>query len=132
MFFMVETQAIIKTLKPGSYVLIEDEPCRVTKVVKSKPGKHGASKVRLEAVGIFDNKKRTLLKPGDANVDIPIIEKKKAQVISVLGETVQLMDLEDYSTFEVHMPEEFKNKLSPGANVVYWKFRNKTMIKDVK
>ncbi len=129
---MVETQAIIKTLKPGSYVLIEDEPCRVTKVVKSKPGKHGASKVRLEAVGIFDNKKRTLLKPGDANVDIPIIEKKKAQVISVLGETVQLMDLEDYSTFEVHMPEEFKNKLSPGANVVYWKFRNKTMIKDVK
>lgn len=132
MFFMVETQATIKTLKPGSYVLIEDEPCRVTKVVKSKPGKHGASKVRLEAVGIFDNKKRTLLKPGDANVDIPIIEKKKAQVISVLGETVQLMDLEDYSTFEVHMPEEFKNKLSPGANVVYWKFRNKTMIKDVK
>jgi translation initiation factor 5A len=129
---MVETQATIKTLKPGSYVMIEDEPCKVTKLVKSKPGKHGASKVRLEGVGIFDGKKRTLLKPGDANVDIPIIEKKKAQVISVLGETVQLMDLDDYSTFEANIPDEFKGKLSPGASVLYWKFRNKTLIKDVK
>jgi len=130
---MSEVQlAIIKTLKPGSYILIDGEPCKVTKSIKSKPGKHGASKVRMEAVGVFDGKKRVILKPGDSNVDVPIIEKRKGQVISVSGTMAQLMDLEDYSTFDVMIPEEFKNKLESGATVVYWKFGNKTMIREIK
>ena len=92
---MAETSVTIKDLKPGSYVMIEGEPCKGVDIAKSKPGKHGAAKVRLEAIGIFDNKKRSLLKPADTDVPQPIIDKKRGQVISVSGDLVQLMDLED-------------------------------------
>jgi len=122
----------IKDLKPGNYVMIDGEPCKVVSVTKSKPGKHGAAKVRLEGMGIFDNRRRYLLKPADANVDVPIIEKKRGQIITVMGDTVQIMDLEDYSTFETTIPEEFKGKLEPGNEVGYWKIGNRILIKDVK
>jgi translation initiation factor 5A len=120
----------IKDLKPGHYVMIDDEPCKVVSTIKSKPGKHGSTKVRLEAMGIFDNKKRGLLKPATADVPQPIIEKKKAQVISVSGDMAQLMDLEDYSTFDATVPEEFKGKLDSGTEVLYWKIKNRVLIKE--
>lgn len=129
---MVETTTIIKNLKPGNYIVIDGEACKVTKITKSKPGKHGSAKVRLEAMGIFDDKKRTLLRPGDAVVEIPIIEKRRAQIVSISGEMVQLMDMSDYSTFETDIPEVFRGKLSPGKEVVYWRVKNKVMIKELK
>ena len=126
---MAEKTAEIKDCKPGSYIMIDGEPCKVISMAKSKPGKHGAAKVRLEAVGIFDNKKRSLLKPASATVEVPIIEKKKAQVVSVTGDIAQLMDLESYETFEASVPEEVKEKTQPGAEVLYWKLGNRILIK---
>jgi len=129
---MAETSITIKDLRPGSYVMIDGEPCKVVDIAKSKPGKHGAAKIRLEAIGIFDNKKRSLLKPASTEVPQPIIEKKRGQVISVSGDFIQLMDLEDYSTFEASVPEEFKGKLDSGMEVVYWKIGNRILIKEAK
>ena len=125
----------MREAKPGTYIIIDDQACKVSSMTKSKPGKHGAAKVRLEAIGLFDNKKRVLLKPADASVDSPIIEKKKAQAISITGNIVQLMDLESYETFETTIPDEFKAKLTPGsegAEVLYWKFEGNIIIKEVR
>ncbi len=119
----------VKTIKIGNYIMIDGEPCKVTSMTKGKAGKHGAAKVRLEAVGIFDDKKRSLLKPGGTSVNVPIIEKKGAQVLSVSGELVQLMDLSDYSTFDAKIPEELKGKVQPGTEIGYWKFGTKILIK---
>jgi translation initiation factor 5A len=121
----------MRECKPGTYIMIDGEPCKVVDMTKSKPGKHGAAKVRLEAVGIFDDKKRALLKPADATVDVPIIEKKKAQVISVSGDIAQLMDLESYETFEALVPHEFKGKLEAGREIMYWKLENRILIKQL-
>lgn len=129
---MSETFATIKSLKPGKYIVIDDEPCTVSGLVKSKPGKHGSAKVRLEAVGIFDNKKRFVLKPADTTVQVPIIEKRNGQVVSTTGNTVQLMDLEDYSMFDANIPDELKGKLDPGKEVIYWKWSTKILIKQLK
>lgn len=123
--------AQLKDCKPGSYIMIDGEPCKVLSLAKSKPGKHGAAKVRLEAMGIFDNKKRSFLGPASAEVEVPIIEKKKGQVISISGDIAQIMDLETYETFETGIPEEFKGKIQPGTEVLYWKFEQKTLIKQV-
>jgi translation initiation factor 5A len=125
----MEKTGTLRECKPGAYVMIDGEPCKVTSYAKSKPGKHGSAKVRIEAVGVFDDKKRSLMKPADSEVMIPIIEKKKAQVISVSGEIAQLMDLENYETFDASIPEEFKGKLDSGAEVLYWKMGNKILIK---
>jgi len=129
---MSEKVAEIKDLKPGSYVMIDGEPCKVTKISKSKPGKHGAAKARVEAVGIFDGKKRTLLKPASASCTVPIILKKWAQVISVSSDSAQLMDLEDYSMFECSIPEDLKSKIEPGKEVEYWKIGERILIKNVR
>ncbi|MBU0953599.1 MAG: translation initiation factor IF-5A [Nanoarchaeota archaeon] len=122
----------IKDLKNGSYVMVDGEPCKVTDMTKSKPGKHGSTKARVEVMGIFDNKRRYILKPTSAMIDVPIIDKKKAQVISVEGDIVQLMDLEDYSTFETTVPDEFKGKIDTGMEVEYWRLENRTLIKAYK
>lgn len=122
----------IKDLKPGSYVMIDDEPCRVSKITKSKPGKHGSTKARVEAIGIFDDKKRTLLKPTSASCNIPIILKKGAQVISISGKNAQLMDLSDYSMFECGIPDDLKGKVQPGGEVEYWEIGNRKIIKQAR
>jgi translation initiation factor 5A len=132
---MVTTTIQMRNAKPGTYIIIDDEACKVNSMTKSKPGKHGAAKVRLEAVGLFDGKKRIVLKPADANVESPIIDKKKAQAISISGNIVQLMDLESYDTFETSIPDEFKSRLTPGsegAEVLYWKFGKNLIIKEVR
>ena len=126
---MVEVPISVKKLKEGTYVTIEGEPCKVVSMVKSKAGKHGSAKVRFEAVGIFDEKKRVVLKPGSADMMSPVIEKKAGQVISVSGDIVQLMDMTDYSTFEARIPEELRGKIKPGVEITYWKFENKILLK---
>ena len=121
-----------KFVKVGTYIMIDDEPCRVISMQKSKTGRHGSTKTRIEAVGAFDSKKRLLLKPGASELEVPVIEKKSAQVISVSGEIAQLMDLQDYSTFEVSIPEELRGKLDSGTEVVYWKIGNRTALMGLK
>ncbi len=108
--------ATAKDMKPGKFILIDGVPCRVVDLEMSAPGKHGSAKVRITAIGIFDSQKKTLLKPGDGDVEVPIINKKKAQVVSVSGSAAQLMDLESYETFELPIPEDIK-KVVPGAEV---------------
>lgn len=129
---MAEKVGEVKDLKVGSYVMVDGEPCRVSRITKSKPGKHGSTKARVEAVGIFDSKKRTILKPTAASCQIPIILKKGAQVVSITGNVAQLMDLGDYSIFETEIPEDLKEKIHPGGEVEYWEIGDRKMIKQAK
>jgi translation initiation factor 5A len=129
---MAEKVGEIKDLKEGSYVMIDGEPCKVTKIAKSKPGKHGATKARVEAVGVFDDKKRSLMKPTSASCSIPIILKKGGQVISVTGNVAQLMNLEDYSIFDCDIPADLKEKVQPGNEVEYWEIGDRKMIKQAR
>ncbi len=107
----------MKDVKPGKYILIDGIPCKVVELDFSSPGKHGAAKVRVTAVGIFDNQKRTMLAPSHADIEVPVITKKKAQVVSITETSAQLMDLENYDTFEVPIPEDLKASLKAGSEV---------------
>jgi len=129
---MEKRQTEIKDLKEGGFVIIDDAPCRVDDIQISKAGKHGAAKARLTAVGIFDGVKRTIVKPGDARIDVPIIEKKSMQVVALMGNHVQLMDLESYEITEVPISDEFKGKLVEGNEVLVWKFGPHVLIKGMK
>ncbi len=107
----------MKEIRNGRFLLIDNIPCRVVEIETSAPGKHGAAKMRITAVGVFDGQKRTLLKPSDADAEAPIINKKKAQVVSVSESRVQLMDSESFETFEISIDEEYRASLKPGAEV---------------
>ena len=121
-------------LKVGSYIIIDDAPCKIVSYSKSKPGKHGAAKARIVAIGVFDESKKTIVKPVSAQVDVPLIEKKTGQVIALLPSAVQLMDLETYEMTEAPYPddEELKNKLASGIEVEYWQILGRTRITRTK
>jgi len=111
---------VIKNLKKGGFILIDNIPCKVVSVNISKSGKHGASKARIEGMGLIDGRRRNIIKPADAKVPIPILLKKQAQILAIVGERVQLMDLTDYSNFELDIPEEMKGKLESGQEIMYY------------
>lgn len=121
-------------LRVGSYVIIDDEPCKIVSYSKSKPGKHGAAKARIVAIGVFNEAKKTIVKPVSAQVDVPIIEKKTGQVIALLPAAVQLMDLETYEMTEAPYPEDedLKAKLNSGVEVEYWQILGRTRITRTK
>jgi translation initiation factor 5A len=121
-------------LKDGSFVVIDNIPCRVVSHDKSKTGKHGSAKVRIVAIGIFDGFKRNIVGPADQRVDVPLVEKRAAQVISIMPDTVQLMDLSNYETFEAKKPndEEILSKLVSGAEIEFWDVLNEKHIVRVK
>lgn len=126
--------AELGALRVGSYVVIKEEPCRIINLTKSKPGKHGSAKVRVVAIGVFDGAKRSFVKPISAQVEVPIIEKRSAQVIALLPATLQVMDLETYEIFETPIPEEeeIKSKLDSGVEIEYWRILGRTKIMRTK
>ena len=122
----------VGSLQKGSYIVLENAACRVVDTQGSRPGKHGHAKVRLTAVGIVDEKKRIVVMPGHDNVEVPIIEKKSAQVLSVQDDTANVMDSETYETFDLKIPEELKGQVAEGLNVLYWVILNDKVMKQVK
>jgi translation initiation factor 5A len=102
----------------------------VLSVTHSVSGKHGGAKARLEAIGLFDNKRRSVVKPADAEMEVPIVEKKVGQVIAITGNMAQVMDMTDYETFEIAIPDELKDKVIQGKEVSYWVMMGKKMLVD--
>ncbi|KYK22812.1 translation initiation factor IF-5A [Thermoplasmatales archaeon SG8-52-2] len=111
--------AEVRTLRVNRYMIIDDEPCKIMSITTSKPGKHGEAKARIEAIGVFDGQKRSVVHPVKHKIHVPLIDKRNAQVLALMGENVQLMDLETYETFEMPIPDEFKGKLEPGSEISY-------------
>ena len=124
--------ASLSDVKIGSYIIIDGEPCRIIEYDKSKPGKHGSAKARVVATGVFDGSKHSLVSPVSAGIEIPMIEKRTGQLISINKEQgiVQLMVMETFETFDSPPPDdkEINNKLIEGNEVEYWKVLGKTKI----
>lgn len=128
---MTTKQVGANTLQKGSYILIEGTACKVVDTQTSKPGKHGHSKIKISAIGILDDKKRVIVLPGHDNVEVPIIEKKNAQVLSIHENTANVMDNESYETFDLEIPEELKADIAEGANILYWTILDQKVMKQV-
>ena len=120
--------AEVRTLRVNRYIIIDDEPCKIMSISTSKPGKHGEAKARIEAIGVFDKQKRSIVHPVKHKVHVPIIDKRSAQVLALMGENVQLMDMETYETFEMPIPDEYKGQLEPGKEIQYLRALGKQKI----
>ncbi len=123
----------LHAIKKGAYILLDGVACKVVDVQISKTGKHGHSKARLTAIGLLDGKKKVIVKPGDARMEIPLIEKGTAQIIkinkheektegqTIIRYTADVMDLTTYETFNMEIPEELVEKAAEGSQVIYAK-----------
>jgi translation initiation factor 5A len=124
----------VGSLRVGGYMIVDDQACRIVGITKSKPGKHGAAKARIVAIGVFDGVKRSLVKPVDASAEVPMIDKRPGQVFSVSPNGIQIMDLETYEYIDAPFPEEedLKAKLTEGSEIEYWKILDRIKIVRVK
>jgi len=127
------------SLKIGSYILLPvsdqptGDPCRITEYDTSKPGKHGAAKARIVAVGVFDGQKRPHVGPVSMQVHVPLIDKRVGQIISITGSNFQLMDSETFETFDADLvDEEIEGKLQQGQDIEYWNVMGRIKIMRIK
>ncbi len=114
--------------KPGTNIVIEGVAYTVRKIDISKTGKHGSSKCRIEAVGMINDQKKIIVVPGHERFDVPMVNKNKAQVLSI-GDKVSVMDLENFETIELECPEELRSQIAENDNVEYWDINGERIIK---
>ncbi len=114
--------------KVGTNIILECELYTIKKIDISTTGKHGHSKCRIEAMGIINSKKKVFVIPGHDRFEVPLVEKKKAQVLSI-ADDVNVMDLESFESFDVACPPEVKTQLEENSNVEYWDIEGKKIIK---
>ena len=116
---MATKQVELKTLKVGSYIVLDGEPCRIVSYQTAKTGKHGSMKARVDGIGILDNQRRSIVKPVSTKVETPIIERKTAQITHMQGETLGLMDLVSFVSFEATAPKDLEGTPVEGAEIEY-------------
>jgi len=119
-------------LKEGRFIVVDGEPCRIVGFTTSAPGKHGHAKAKVDVVGLFDNQKRTILKPTSAKIEVPIIERGNAQVLAITANNAQLMDLSTYETFELPIPMNLRGEMKEGVDVEYMQALSRRKIERVK
>ena len=120
------------SIKEGSYIVIDGVACRVMSVDAGKSGKHGHVKVRIVAIGLIDEKKREIVLPAHDNIEVPIIEKKTAQVLSISNDIANVMDSETYETFDLRIPKELKATVTSGVSILYWNILGERIMKQLK
>ncbi len=113
------TQAEVRELKVGRYMLIDEEPCKILSIDTSKPGKHGEAKSRIDCVGLYDGKKRSVVHPVKHKIQVPMIDKRKGQILNIAGDEAQMMDLETFEQFSLPIDEELRGQINAGDEVLY-------------
>ncbi|MBS3152976.1 translation initiation factor IF-5A [Candidatus Woesearchaeota archaeon] len=120
------------SLKPGNFCIIDGIACTVKSIQISKTGKHGHAKCRIEAIGIVDSQKKVIVVPSHDKIFVPIIEKKTAQILSIHGDTSNVMDMETYETFDLEISEDIKGRVAEGVQVLYWDVQGTKIMKQIK
>lgn len=120
------------SLKKGSYCIIDGVACIIRENQVSKAGKHGHTKCRIEAIGIVNGQKKIIVVPGHDPITVPIIEKKNAQILSIKGDIANAMDMDTYETLDLKIPDDMKDQVAEGKQVVYWIVLKDKIIKQVK
>jgi translation initiation factor 5A len=109
----------IRELKEGRYVNVDEEPCKIVKITTSKPGKHGSAKANIDAVSIFTGAKKSIVGPVSTKVQVPMIDKRKGQILSITGEEALVMDLESFENLSIVINSDAEQKIEEGAEVLY-------------
>ena len=107
----------IRTLKVGRFCVVEDEAYKILSISKSKPGKHGSAKARLELINIFSDKKISHVGTVTDSINVPMIEKGTAMVTHLEGNEVHAMNMRDHSM--MILPMEAEMNIEAGKEIMW-------------
>ena len=102
------TRVEIRTLKVGRYCCVDDKAYKINSISKSKPGKHGSAKARLELIDIFTGQKISHVGSVTDSIHVPLIEKGTAMVTHIEGAEVHAMNMRDHSMMILPMEDEME------------------------
>ncbi len=111
------TRVEIRTLKVGRYMAIDDDAYRILSISKSKPGKHGSAKARIELEDLFTGQKRSHVGSVSDTVHVPVIEKGSATVTHLQGEEVHAMDAKTFDMMV--LPDEESLNVEAGGEIMW-------------
>ena len=109
------TRVEIRTLKVGRYVALDESAYKILSISKSKPGKHGSAKARLELEDIFTGQKRSHVGTVTDNIQVPVIEKGSAIITHIEGNEVHAMDNKTYAS--LILPKDDELILESGGEI---------------
>lgn len=115
-------------MRVNTFLLIDGVAHQVKKMDVSKTGKHGHAKVRFEATNVFTGKKKVMVIPGHDKFEVPMIDKRQAQVLSLHGNTASVMDSETFENLELEIAEDVEGVVE-GGNVEYWDIEGEKLLK---
>jgi len=113
----------------GTNIIEEGQFYTVKKIDVSKTGKHGHAKCRIEVQNMLSGAKKIFVIPGHDKLEVPMVTKNKAQVLSLSGDKASVMDLESFETLEMDVPEDIKAEIQENDNVEYWDIEGTRLIK---
>ena len=117
-------------MRIGTFLMIDNIAHQVKKMDVSKTGKHGHAKVRFEAINAFTGKKKVMVIPGHDKFEVPMIDKRNGQVLSISGNTASVMDSETFENLDLEIGEGVEGVVE-GANVEYWDIEGEKLLKRV-
>ena len=112
------TRVEIRTLKVGRYCCVDDKAYRINSISKSKPGKHGAAKARLDLTDIFGGQKISHVGSVTDSINVPLIEKGAAMVTHIEGEEVHAMDMREPTSKKI-LPMEEGLSIEAGKEIMW-------------
>ena len=117
-------------IKAGTNIIIDGTSCTVKSIDISKTGKHGHAKCRIEAIGMINGQKKVFVVPGHERLEVPLVNKRKGQILSKSSGKASLMDLESFETLDISVPEqEVFDSLVEGENCEYWDVEGVKIVK---
>ena len=120
------------SIREGKYILIDGRPFEIVGADWSAPGKHGHAKCRITAMDLLTHNKKQVVYAAHDKIDCPVIDRKTAQILSVQQTKAQAMNMETYETFEIEIPENLKDQIKEGVDIVYWDILGTKVIKQVR
>lgn len=111
------TRVEIRTLKVGRYLCVDDEAYKILSISKSKPGKHGSAKARIECTNLFTGQKISHVGSVTDSINVPMIEKGSATVTHIEGKEVHAMDAKTYDMMVLPLDDGLN--IEPGGEIMW-------------
>lgn len=120
----------LKNLKKGSYIVHENEPCIIKDINLDSAQTDANAEITLK--NLFSGEKFVLSIPLHEQVQEVDIIRKCATIISKKDDTLEIMDVVNFDTFDANISKELLEQAAQGNQVTYIQFENITKVLEVR
>ncbi len=123
-FKMIE----VKKLSRGNYIAHKGEPYRIKKSYLVVVGTHSHTKTKIEMEGLFSGRKETVTLSSHERVEDIDIIKRHGQLISKMGDRVQIMSMDNYEMIDAEVQPGILNEINEGDDITYVEFHGNARV----